>query len=170
LIPLTDYLNVLNIADIPISYAQNGKVDLQILLSKSKYKQPSEQHMHLHSHSHSATSDPMQTITAPENGSIKVENSAEGYYSYGWICAPTKIFEFKSVMDTLSPLSVERLKAILITEQGVLACNLSDGCLSVSMTGLEAAADSRLEFICPDIEIAEQTCHIIETAFDLVSK
>lgn len=167
---LTDYLNVLNIADIPISYAQNGKVDPQILYSKSKYTQPSEQPMHQHSHSHSATSDPMQTITAPENGSIKVENSAEGYYSYGWICAPTKVFEFKNVMDTLSPLSVERLKAILITEQGVLACNLSDGCLSVSMTGLEDAADSRLEFICHDKSIAEQTCHTIETALGLVTK
>ncbi|MEP1445969.1 MAG: GTP-binding protein [Paraglaciecola sp.] len=163
---LTDYLAELGIADLPISYAQTGKVDPQILLEKSKYQLPSNYHMH----SHSVITDPMQTINPPATGSIKVENSAEGFYSYGWICAPTKIFDFKSVMDTFTPLSIERLKGVLITEQGVLACNLSDGCLSVSMTGLEEAADSRLEIISQDKELAEQSCKIIEAAFDLVSQ
>ncbi|WP_158966210.1 GTP-binding protein [Paraglaciecola sp. L3A3] len=163
---LTDYLNELGLTEIPISYAHNGKIDPKILLGQSKYQQPSNQH----THSHPVTSNIMQTLTAPERGSIKIANSAEGYYSYGWICAPSKIFDFKTVMDTFTPLAVERLKAVLITEQGVMTCNLSDGCLSVNMTGLAEAADSRIEFISNDKILAEKTCKILETAFELSSK
>ncbi|MCF2947499.1 GTP-binding protein [Paraglaciecola aquimarina] len=172
---LNEYLQDIGISNLPIRYAQQGKIDPQILLSKSKYQEPSDQTMHSHSHSaphdhessHPKTSDSIQTIKAPETGSIKVENNADGYYSYGWICAPTQIFDFRSVMDTLSPLTVERLKGILITEQGVLTCNLIDGCLSVSMTGLEQAADSRLEFITDDKNLAEQTSQRIEHLLNL---
>jgi hypothetical protein len=59
---------------------------------------------------------------------------------------------------------------VLITEQGVVACNLSDGCLSLNMTGMTEAADSRLEFITQDKKLAEQTCQFLEAALGLESK
>jgi hypothetical protein len=78
------------------------------------------------------------------------------------------VLSTKCVKDTLLSLSVERLNAVLITDQGVVGCNMSDGCLSLSMTGLEESADSRLEFITQDKELTEQTCKILEAAFGLV--
>ncbi|MGV2871391.1 CobW family GTP-binding protein [Colwellia sp. E150_009] len=161
---LTDYLNEVGVENIPISYAKNGKIVPQLLLTKSKYQRPSG----LHTHSLPPSKNHMHTITAPETDCIKVENSTEGYYSYGWICAPTKIFDLKTVMNTLTPLRVERLKAVLITEQGVLTCNLSDGCLSVDKTALDKVADSRLEFISHDQTLAEETCLTLELEFNLL--
>jgi hypothetical protein len=79
------------------------------------------------------------------------------------------VLSTKCVKDTLLSLSVERLNAVLITDQGVVGCNMSDGCLSLSMTGLEESADSRLEFITQDKELTEQTCKILKAAFGLVT-
>jgi G3E family GTPase len=170
---LYDYLDELGIENPNISCAQNGKVSLDILHSQSNFQQKTDAHIHSHAHSpFSSTgsrSKQPHTISTPNVGSVKVANSGEGYYSYGWICAPTEIFNYKQVMQTLSPLSVERLKAVLITEQGVVGCNLSDGCLSLNITGLEEAADSRIEFLTQDKSLAEQTCKELEAAFGLVS-
>jgi G3E family GTPase len=162
---LYDYLDEIGISDTPVYYAQHGQIALDLLLEKSKYTQKSDKH----THSHSILLNQGRVLTTPATGSIKVENSGEGYYSCGWICAPSECFDYQCVMDTLLSLSVERLKAVLITDQGVVNCNLSDGCLSVSMTGLEAPADSRLEFITHEKALAEQTCKILEAAFALVS-
>ena len=163
---LQEYLTELGVINIPISTAIQGKIDLDILHAQSKYHQLKIENVH--SHAHSALNH-SQGITAPAIGSIKVANKGEGYYSYGWICAPAKVFNYRCVIDTLISLSIERLKGVIITEQGVLACNLSDGCLSLNILGLEEAADSRLEFITQDKILAEQTCRIFESVFDLTS-
>ena len=169
---LHQYLKELDITDIPVTTAENGQIDTSILLAPSKYIQATEEHNHSHSHaSHSVTQlTTNQIIRAPETGSIKVANNGQGYYSYGWICAPTEIFNHRCVMDTLTSLPVERLKAVLITEQGVVSCNLSDGCLSINMIGLEEAVDSRLEFLSQDKTLADETCQTIENAFGLASE
>jgi G3E family GTPase len=162
---LQHYLDEIGITDTPVSYAQHGQIEPELLREKSKYIQQSDKHPH----SHSIFLDQSRIITTPATGSIKVENSGEGYYSCGWIRAPSECFDYQSVKDTLLSLSVDRLKAVLITEQGVVSCNMSDGCLSLSMPILEGSPDSRLEFITQDKELAEQTCKTLEAAFGLVS-
>ncbi|MDU0353731.1 GTP-binding protein [Paraglaciecola aquimarina] len=162
---LTDYLTEIGHTGIPVSFAKQGQINPQLLRSHSKYRCLSTEHSQGHEHSHQI--DSIQSIAAPKTGSIKIENSRDGYYSYGWICAPTERFDFNTVMDTFSPLAVERLKAVLITDKGIMACNLSDGSLSVNMSELNDAPDSRIEFICNDKQQAIQTCQLIESAFAL---
>lgn len=162
---LHEYLDEIGIADTPVSYAQHGEIELELLHKKSKYIQKSDKQPH----SHTLFFDRASVLTTPATGSIKVKNSGEGYYACGWICAPSEYFDYRRTMDTLLSLSVERFKAVLKTDQGVVGCNLNDGCLSVSMTGLEECADSRLEFITQDKELAAQTCKVLEVAFGLVS-
>jgi G3E family GTPase len=113
---LHNYLDEIGITDTPVSYAQNGQIELTLLLNKSEYIQQSDKH----THSHSMLLDQGQGLTAPATGSIKIEHNGEGYYSCGWICAPGEFFDYQCVKDTLLSLSVERLKAILITNQGVV--------------------------------------------------
>lgn len=161
---LRKYLHELDITDTPISAAKNAHLDLDILFAKSKYMPTGDENAHTHS-----TIATQNSLKAPSNGSIKVSNSGEGYFSYGWICSPTEVFDFHKVMSTLSALSIERLKAVLITNEGVIECNISDGCLSINNTGLEEANDSRLEFLTQEKEFAEQTCTILEAGFGLVS-
>lgn len=161
---LRTYLDELNLIDTPISTAKNGQIEPDILVEKSKYVPSSNENTHSHSNLPNQSS-----ITAPANGSIKVSNSGEGYFSYGWVCSPTQIFDFQRVMNTLSALNIERLKAVLITEHGVLECNISDGCLSVNNTGLDEANDSRLEFLTQDKALAQQYCETLENAFGLAS-
>jgi G3E family GTPase len=161
---LRTYLDELNLIDTPISTAKNGQIEPDILVEKSKYVPSPNENTHSHSNLPNQSS-----ITAPINGSIKVSNSGEGYFSYGWVCSPTQIFDFQTVMNTLSALNIERFKAVLITEHGVLECNISDGCLSVNNTGLDEANDSRLEFLTQDKALAQQYCETLENAFGLAS-
>lgn len=163
---LKTYLNKLGITNTPVSLAAQGKIDISLLFGQSKYQQSVNGNNHSHSHGAMTQS---QTITAPPVGSVKVANNGEGHYSYGWICSPEKVFNYKLVMDTLFTLTVDRLKAVLITEQGVLACNISDGCVSINIVAQEAA-DSRVEFITDNLQLAQQTCETLEQAFDLASE
>jgi G3E family GTPase len=163
---LQEYLDAIGVSDTPISYAQHGLVDPNVLLGQSRYIPKSPQP----SHAPPASVGFINMVMTPKTGSIKIKNSGEGYYSYGWICAPNICFDYQNVMNTLTSICVERLKAVLITEQGVVACNLSDGCLSLNMTGMTEAADSRLEFITQDKKLAEQTCQFLEAALGLESK
>lgn len=165
---LKAYLNKLEITDTPISLAEQGEIDINILFGQSKYQQTVNENSHSHSHSHSAI-EHSHNITAPAVGSIKVANNGEGHYSFGWICSPTLIFNYKLVMDTLFTVAVDRLKAVIITEQGVLACNISDGCVSINIVAHEAD-DSRIEFITENEQLALQTSEKIETVFGLASE
>ncbi|MFT2089684.1 CobW family GTP-binding protein [Paraglaciecola sp. 2405UD69-4] len=164
---LKAYLASLNINNTPISLASQGEIDINILFGQSKFCQIKNENVH--SHTHSSTNH-SHTINVPESGSIKVANNGEGHYSYGWICSPNVLFEQQTVMDTLSSLAVDRLKAVLITPQGVITCNLSDGCLSINTLEIDDAADSRIEFITQDKQLAIQTCEKLETAFGLASE
>lgn len=160
---LAAYLAELGINNIPVTVAKNGKIDLALLTAKSSFKR--QKNHPTHAHFLSPTKNP--TLVAPATGSTKVENSAEGYYSCGWICAPTEIYNYRAVMDTLTSLSVERLKAVIITDQGVVSYNITDSVLQV--VELDEAFDSRIEFISQDQAVAEQICALFAIKFGLVN-
>ena len=157
---LTNYLHQLGVTDIPITFSEHGQVDIALLQAKSNFLQISSKHSHAHPpKAHS-------TIIAPPEGSIKVENSGEGYFSCGWVCAASQQFNYQHVVETLSSLPIDRLKAVMRTERGAFGFNLSDGDLVI--THLDNATDSRLEFLTQDRVIAQQTSDNLKSAFNLI--
>ncbi|MBO2653042.1 GTP-binding protein [Shewanella algae] len=89
-----------------------------------------------------------QSPEAPEwdaRGIVFKSNKGEGCYSYGWIFAPDWLFDLERLYRWAKALDVVRLKAVMITKDGIAALNMLDGELSVEE--LDDAMDSRLEII-----------------------
>lgn len=89
-----------------------------------------------------------QSSEAPEwdaRGIVFKSNKGEGCYSYGWIFAPDWLFDLERLYRWAKALDVVRLKAVMITKDGIAVLNMLDGELSVEE--LDDAMDSRLEII-----------------------
>ncbi|MEL4402077.1 CobW family GTP-binding protein [Shewanella algae] len=89
-----------------------------------------------------------QSSETPEwdaRGIVFKSNKGEGCYSYGWIFTPDWLFDLERLYRWAKALDVVRLKAVMITKDGIAALNMLDGELSVEE--LDDAMDSRLEII-----------------------
>jgi len=80
-----------------------------------------------------------------EVGLIRKCNKGEGFYSCGWIFDLSYEFIFDEVISLVKSLEVTRLKAVLITDEGIAGLNLIDDELSV--IELDDVMDSRIEVI-----------------------
>ncbi|PMG75046.1 hypothetical protein BCU84_17190 [Shewanella sp. 10N.286.51.B7] len=89
-----------------------------------------------------------QAVEFNQQGYWMRENQGEGAYSVGWIFEPRLCFDFDKLIDWINQLIAEdivRLKAVMITEEGIAGFNMVDGKLSVME--LDEAMDSRIEII-----------------------
>jgi len=81
-----------------------------------------------------------------------VTNHGAGYFSHGWAFSAQRCFNFDKVLNQLENISVERLKAVLITDCGIFSFNIVVSVLNYR--SLDRSEDSRLEFICADRQLA----------------
>jgi G3E family GTPase len=81
----------------------------------------------------------------PDCGYLQKSRDADGYFSSGWIFSPDFIFDYTKVFALLNGCNEERLKAVLITDQGVFGFNKSAAV--ISEIELDDALDSRVEII-----------------------
>lgn len=101
------------------------------------------QHALPHGSTHDTSPDWQRTLE--ETGAVMIENTAQGFYSQGWVFSGSKIFNFKKVMNVLSGIEADRLKAVMITEKGIFGFNKVDNALTCDE--LDECSDSRLEII-----------------------
>jgi len=88
----------------------------------------------------------------PECGYIKAINQGEGFISIGWRFDETKTFNRNMLCSFMNGLSVERLKAVFITKQGVYGYNLANDSLTEII--LNDCLESRIEIIATTINNA----------------
>jgi hypothetical protein len=88
---------------------------------------------------------PLGEIRFPDKGFITIKNQGEGFFSQGWIFKPEITFDKMKLYDLLISTDIERLKAVFITDGGVVAFNKVDGVLTELM--LDETMDSRIELI-----------------------
>lgn len=93
---------------------------------------------------------------------IRLTNSGAGFTSFGWAFAPHKRFDLPKVLKVLGDISVNRLKAILITYQGIFAFNVVDD--ELTYQEIDESNDSRLEFISEQQLAAECLAQQLETS------
>lgn len=86
------------------------------------------------------------------NGIVRKHNQGEGCYSCGWVMEPIQEFDFDRLLAFIehqvaaqNGQALLRLKAVMITSDGIAAFNWIDGELSIQE--LDDALDSRLEII-----------------------
>lgn len=85
----------------------------------------------------------------PECGYIKAVNQGEGFESVGWRFDVSKLFDRDKLFGFLSGLSVERMKAVFITQQGIFGYNLTSDALTE--IELDDCLESRIEIIATQI-------------------
>ena len=83
-------------------------------------------------------------------GLVRKHNQGEGCFSCGWVFEPMQEFDFDKLMQFISAQTqghsaLLRLKAVMITSDGIAGINWSDG--DMALTELDDSLDSRLEMI-----------------------
>lgn len=141
------------LAKVPLSESQQGELPTAILAAPSSFVPPVPPEHDPHHH-HSAPQLMDVNDQLQQDGQVQAQNKGDGFISNGWAFAPERVFDFNQVMSVLTGVTIERLKAVMITERGIFAFNLVDGVLSV--TELDESDQSRLEFITSDPEQAQQ--------------
>ncbi|MZI93948.1 GTP-binding protein [Vibrio sp. CAIM 722] len=120
-----------------------GEIDPQ-LLSLDRTSSSASNYIEPHHHEH-ADQEP-QFALAPGEAYVRRENRGQGYYSCGWLFGAEYHFNFDDIFSLLSDLQAERVKAVVNTDKGCYAFNVSNGVVSVTEMTLEGF-ESRIEVI-----------------------
>ena len=130
-------------AKLALDWVSQGKINVKWLafsrLPRQNDKTP-------RSHTHSKNNFPAVTLELKEGDSyIRKENAGQGFFSCGWLFSESAVFNYDALVNFFSGLHVERLKAVVKTEQGVYSFNAVKGILTINI--LPDTSDSRMEFI-----------------------
>ncbi len=130
---------------VKVHFSNHGKIDFSILQG------PTSSQVGAAHHHHSETSSPLlQEQPLPETGFLKAENQGEGFYSIGWRFSQDHVFNRGNLLSFLSGLEVERMKAVFITDKGVLGYNLTSDALTE--IELDESPESRIEIIAEQVD------------------
>lgn len=146
----------------PVLFTEHGQLDSSVLcrqglttagptiglagsLSDKMTAHSHRHHSHDHDHENNKAADNFAVMELPESGFVRADNSGEGYISIGWRLSPRFEFKRQQLLLWMTGLDVERLKAVLLTDEGPLGFNLAEG--SLSEIPLDEAYESRLELI-----------------------
>ena len=141
---------------------QHGALDLADLGGHSETKsllQHAHAHNHAHHHHDHEHSHSHETAIAetpiPEKGYLSVENRGEGFRSIGWRFDPKITFDLAKLQAFLNTLNADRIKGIFKTPSGVIGFNTTSDRLTE--IPLKRAAESRIEIIATEIDVAWET-------------
>ena len=84
----------------------------------------------------------------PACGFLRADNSGEGFKSVGWRFSAEKIFHYAKVASFLSGVEADRIKAVLITDEGIVGFNVSGS--AFSEVPIDDCLESRLEIIAQE--------------------
>lgn len=139
---MNQYLQKSGLDQRPQVKIAHGELPLNWLNLEHCAYAPLPQASHHHPSNYPAAN--LQTPSA-EQPIVSKQHQGQGYYSAGWVIHPAKIFVLSSLFNWLHGLECDRLKAVLITDQGIMALNLADGVLKI--IEMDECDDSRLEII-----------------------
>ena len=133
---------------VSVIFSELGVLDPALLKGASRVVSAIKK-AHQHSHADNADTQ-VNAIPLPDCGYLHVVNRGEGFQSSGWRIASDKVFNHRALRRWLSHLPAERVKAVMITDQGVLGYNRVDDELHV--VAMDECIESRLEVIATDIQ------------------
>ncbi len=143
---LTAYVQTQGAPDAQVFFTEQAALQLNWLQGATQ----ANAHLHPHHHHTEAATTPPGDKPLPDSGYVQAVNQSEGFVSIGWRFAADKTFQRAKFLAFMQKLTVERLKAVLLTEQGIRGYNLTpDG---FSETRLDAGNESRIEIIATQID------------------
>ncbi|WP_049722749.1 CobW family GTP-binding protein [Gilvimarinus polysaccharolyticus] len=126
----------------PLVQIKQGQLQPHWLDGTHQQHSPLPEPSHHHSSNYPAATLPTPTLEQPI---LSKQHQGQGYFSAGWVIHPANVFALGPLFNWVNGLTCDRLKAVLITDQGIIGLNLADGV--VKMLELDECEDSRLEII-----------------------
>ena len=137
---LSTYLEQLSMPHADLLRVEHGAVDLSILSGRSAWSPIERAHHH---------TDPDYVLAAdlpmPACGFLRADNSGEGFESMGWRFSADKTLHYAKVVAFLKGADADRIKAVLITDEGIVGFNMSGS--AFSEVQIDECLESRLEII-----------------------
>ncbi|WP_394220584.1 CobW family GTP-binding protein [Alteromonas gracilis] len=131
----------------PVMACVKGELPLALLEGKSSALIELQSHSH---HHHSVNDVPsINEQPFPDSGFLRVENAGEGFKSLGWRYSPAIEFNRSALLHWIKSLDVERLKAVVITSDGIFSYNLVDN--TVTENELNECSESKIEIIATEL-------------------
>ncbi len=139
---LTAYVKKYGQPHAKVIFSQKGKIKLTELKGAiSNQILTSHHHHHMNVEKRPMASD----LPIPKCGFIKAINEGEGFISVGWRFSSDKVFNYSKLFTFLKRLSVERMKAVFITDKGIFGYNLTAD--SLNEVPMKSCLESRIEII-----------------------
>jgi G3E family GTPase len=127
-----------------LGWVEQGEVKLTWLDLERREDHQSLGHHHRHSSDDNNEGITLVSLVAGQKYQV-FKNQGMGYYSLGWLLAEDQIFDHQLLSSWLMQLDVERVKGLLITNQGARVINLKDQVLTEMPT--RKLQQSRIEII-----------------------
>lgn len=121
----------------------NGEIDPSLLDMGSAAVSGS---LKIESHHHEHAAMEPQFALPPGETFIRKESKGKGYKSCGWLYGAEIPFSFDALFTLFMSIPAERVKAVVNTDKGCHAFNVSNGVVSVNELSLEGF-ESRIEII-----------------------
>lgn len=145
---LKAYVQKIGQAHTQIVFCEQGKIDFSLLQGETLTNEIRTAHHH---HHHHKKETPLACeLPIPEIGFIKAVNEGEGFKSVGWRFSPSKTFDNNKLSTFLAGLNAERMKAVMITDEGIMGYNLTAD--SLTEIELDECFESRIEIIDKHIQ------------------
>ena len=137
---LREYLDSHGAANVEMRPVKYGSIDIALLNGRSSWSVSQRTHHHADPEYVPAAELPM-----PACGFLRANNSGEGFESVGWRFSPEKIFNRSKAVSFLKSVDADRIKAVLITDEGAFGYNISSGVFSE--VPIDDCMESRIEVI-----------------------
>ncbi|MEZ9130477.1 CobW family GTP-binding protein [Vibrio breoganii] len=145
---LADYVGALGLSETKVIYAKHGEIPFAEFEGATQFNKQKTPHLFKQKKQTRTAPIPEQPI--PESGILKATNKGEGFHSVGWRMSAGRVFNRQKLLQLLSTLTAERMKAVFITESGIFGYNLTaDGLTEIE---LDECSESRLEIISDRID------------------
>jgi G3E family GTPase len=149
---LANYVKKLGQSHAEVIFTQQGEIPFSLLEGKTQsYQKPEHSHHHHHHDSKPLAAD----LPIPEQGFLFAQNEGEGFQSAGWRFSPDKVFNYQKLFSLLTGLCAERMKAVFITDEGVVGYNLTSDALTEIQ--LDDCLESRIEVISDEVDKSFET-------------
>ncbi len=130
-----------------LGWVKNAQLDLAWLdIARNEARSSKGAHPHSHQHNNDGSIEAMQPVSLAAGQNYQsFENEGMGYYSLGWLLGDNQVFNYQALSQWLMTLEVERVKGLMITDEGTRVMNLRDQVFTEMPT--RALSQSRLEII-----------------------
>ena len=143
---LRNYVKRINGLITRLVFTENADIDVSELDGTSHFESNNIDDKPINQHDNLS----MEDNSFPESGYVKAINNGDGFNSIGWRFSPEKVFNYQKLFSLFDGLIVDRMKAVLITDNGVFGFNLTPD--EFTKTEFDECSESRIELISESID------------------